>query len=490
MRTAVVYTRISRDPTGQQAGVTRQEDDCRKLAQEHGWEVGTVFSDNDTSAYSGTPRPGYRAMLEAIRAGRVDVVVVWHVDRLYRRVSDLEEYISACQPANVPTYAVQSGPLDLTTPSGRMVARQLGAVAQYESEQKGERQRRANMQRAQQGKHFGTRRPFGYELDGITIRPDEAKAVRDACRWILDGVNLSEAARRWNRAGLRTPQAGNEWTGTVLRNTITTPRIAGIRTYRKEIVRGEDGEPIATEWPGIIDRDTWRAVQAKLNDPGKQSWPADPDHRLLLSGVARCDECDAFIQSGGTRNGKHRYRCSNMGGHVYRQAAPVDEFVEAAAVARLRQPDALDAFAGKEPGDDPATIRAGLAELQQRQDSMAEAFADGAVTLAQLKAANRRAEGRRAELETRLPTYGSPTLAELVRSSNVAAAWQELDIATRRLIVGLLMEVRLTAPGTKENAYLDWRAGIVNPETVRIRFKDGTEEPGGAAKKRTVKGQR
>ena len=94
----------------------------------------------------------------------LDAVLVWHVDRLYRRTNELEEYISICQPRNVPTHTVQSGPLDLATPSGRMVARTLGSVAQYESEQKAERQRRANRQRAQAGSTLAPADPLGSSL--------------------------------------------------------------------------------------------------------------------------------------------------------------------------------------------------------------------------------------------------------------------------------------------------------------------------------------
>jgi len=60
---AAVYTRISRDFTGAVAGVARQEQDCREKAASLGWEVAEVFSDNDTSAYSGKRRPRYEAML-------------------------------------------------------------------------------------------------------------------------------------------------------------------------------------------------------------------------------------------------------------------------------------------------------------------------------------------------------------------------------------------------------------------------------------------
>lgn len=127
---AAVYVRISRDKVGAGLGVERQEADCRELAVRLGWNVAEVFADNDLSAYSGKRRPRYRAMLEAIRSGRIGAVLAWHTDRLHRSPIELEEYIAACNEGrDVPTHTVQAGPLDLSSPSGRMVARQLGAVA-------------------------------------------------------------------------------------------------------------------------------------------------------------------------------------------------------------------------------------------------------------------------------------------------------------------------------------------------------------------------
>ena len=69
MTRAAIYSRISRDFTGERAGVARQEEDCRAKASALGWEVVRVFVDNDVSAYSGKRRPGYQTMLQAIEAG-------------------------------------------------------------------------------------------------------------------------------------------------------------------------------------------------------------------------------------------------------------------------------------------------------------------------------------------------------------------------------------------------------------------------------------
>jgi DNA invertase Pin-like site-specific DNA recombinase len=83
VQNAVIYCRISDDHEGAGLGVSRQEADCRDLAAARGWEVVAVYTDNDTSAYSGKPRPGYRAMQAADR-DEFQALIAWHTDRLHR----------------------------------------------------------------------------------------------------------------------------------------------------------------------------------------------------------------------------------------------------------------------------------------------------------------------------------------------------------------------------------------------------------------------
>jgi len=99
----------------------------------------STHTDNDLSAYSGKPRPGYRALLDDIEASRVDAVLIWHTDRLHRSPRELEEYVELCERRKITTQTVQAGELDLATPSGRAVARTLGAWSRFESEHKSER---------------------------------------------------------------------------------------------------------------------------------------------------------------------------------------------------------------------------------------------------------------------------------------------------------------------------------------------------------------
>jgi site-specific DNA recombinase len=68
-----IYTRISQDRTGAELGVERQLEDCQALAKANGWTVVAEYSDNDISAYGGKRRPGYAALLDAIKNRDVDV---------------------------------------------------------------------------------------------------------------------------------------------------------------------------------------------------------------------------------------------------------------------------------------------------------------------------------------------------------------------------------------------------------------------------------
>ena len=204
---AAIYVRISDDPTGRQAGVTRQQDDCAALAERLGWDVAATFSDNDISAYNGKRRPGFEAMLAALRNHEFDAVICWHTDRLYRRTKDLERLVDIADAVQIRT--VTAGDFDLATSTGRMVARILASVAQQESEHHAERRVRANGQKAAAGVWETSYRPFGYTRDGKPLEP-EASMVRGAVTDIFSGKSLRSIAKAWNQTGVTTTR-GATW---------------------------------------------------------------------------------------------------------------------------------------------------------------------------------------------------------------------------------------------------------------------------------------
>jgi hypothetical protein len=93
---AGVYTRISLDRWGTSEAPERQLADCRDEIERRGLVLIEHYSDRDVSAYKQVRRPQYERMLRDLRAGRLDVVVVWKLDRLTRQgIRGINQFIDA-----------------------------------------------------------------------------------------------------------------------------------------------------------------------------------------------------------------------------------------------------------------------------------------------------------------------------------------------------------------------------------------------------------
>src|ERR1035437_5463302 len=289
---AVIYVRISLDKSGEGAANERQEERCRGLAVARGWAVAAVVDDTiSASKVQASERPGWRKVLAMIEAGEVDVVVAYHLDRITRTMIDLEELILLAVDRGVGV-ATANGDIDLTTDTGRMVARILAAVARQEVERKGERQTEAAEQRARQGKPQWSTRPFGYERDG-SLREAEAALVRSAYTDVVSGASLASLTATFNGSGFTTTKVhqhrkdGSEYSGAwdtpTVRHILLSARNAAIGVYR-----GEEVSP--GTWTPIVSPETYRAAVHILTSPTRNSGGGGK-RQNLLTGVAHCAEC-------------------------------------------------------------------------------------------------------------------------------------------------------------------------------------------------------
>lgn len=445
---AAIYARISQDRTGAGLGVDRQISDCRELADRLGWTVIDEYADNDVSAYSGRPREQYERMLADITNGHVDAVIAWHADRLHRSPTELERYITVCEPRTVPTHTVKAGTLDLSTASGRMTARIVGAVARGESEQKSERLRRQRKQAQADGKWIGGRRPFGYEADGYTVHSVEGPAVAAAANRILAGDSLRAICREWNEAGMTTT-SGSKWTTTSLAQMLARPRNAGLVGNRQ---RGKRVSSIVgdAKWQPLIDRDIWTALVAKLSDPSRRT-NRGVSRRLVGSGIYRCGECGAPMRSGGQgARGQDRYMCTAQNACTRRAAAPIDEYVREVIAAVLRR----DGVRLLPPEVDLSPQRARLVALRARSEEIASEYAALNLTGAQFRAANERLSGEIEALEAEIARRaGGSSLSGIADAEDAGVAFLEADPDRQRAIIADLADVRIFKVGAGKRGF-------------------------------------
>lgn len=193
-----IYARISLDRTGQALGVQRQVEECRERCRSLGWPEPKIYSDNDISARSGKRRPSFERLLHDVQSGYVDGILAWHLDRVLRRVVDLERVLDAIesQRSAIPVVFLQAGEIDLTTPSGRLLARILAAVAANEGDVKSARLSAQRAQAAQSGQAHG---PLGYGYDDLRrIIPEEAEVIREVAQRVIEGGTLYSIASDLN----------------------------------------------------------------------------------------------------------------------------------------------------------------------------------------------------------------------------------------------------------------------------------------------------
>lgn len=452
MSRCVIYARQSLDRSGEGAAVDRQIAACRELAERRGWEVAEVLTDNDVSASTGKVRPAYRRLLDVMRSRSADVVVVWHVDRLTRRLVDLEEVIGICEATGV-RLATVTGDLDLSTDTGRMLARILASVARGEVERKGVRQRAANRQRAERGAGRWTRRPYGYDrADGrVLVVEGEAAAIKAAAAAVLAGQSLGALAAQWNAAGSRT-STGARWSTTSVRRVLLNPRIAGRSVYR-----GQDLG--AGEWAPILDADTFGEVEQRLRDPRRRT-AFNTSAKHLLSGIAECGVCGGPMYGTPVHSGERRwmgYRCHAR--HITRRMDLVDEVVVAAVIERLSRPDALALLT---PSEDVDALRIAAMDLRGRRDALAAMLADGLLSPGAVRQQAGRLSTELAQVEARIAAaVGEHPAAALAGERDVAAAWERLPLEARRAVVRVLLRPVVLPAG---------RGARFNPEQIRIEW--------------------
>lgn len=455
---AAIYARQSLDRTGEGMAVTRQLAECRDLAKRNEWQVVEEYIDNDVSATSRKARPEWSRLLADLEAGRYDVLVCWHTDRLYRRLRDLVDLVEIAESKALRIASVRAADLDLSTPAGRMLAGMLGHAQRYEVEQKSARQVAANRQARAAGRMPWTRRPYGYDLDeagAIVVIPAEADELRAAAKLALDGASLASIARDLNDRGVTT-STGGRWSVNAIKRLLVHPRHAGLVTYNGDL-RGEGN------WEPIFDRQTHEQLVAVLTDPGRRT-TTETRVKHLLSGLLICGRCGDHLYASpyGGRTGPYLiYRC--RANHLGRRADYVDEVVVETILARLARPDVVKTLSPDLDGNN-AQLAEEIALVRERLDGLGDLYAEGALTAAGLRDASAKLKARLADLQQRIAaTGGNEQVVALATSDNVRKRWDALPLRHKRAVIDSLMVVTVL-PVTRgarfqpEQVAIEWRA--------------------------------
>lgn len=448
-----IYARISSDREGDGLAIGRQLEDCERLAAERGWRVVERYVDQDVSAYKAQTRPAYKRLLNDLRSGSVDGVIVYHLDRLHRQPRELEEFFDVCKAAGVADLATVTGRIDLADPDGQFQARILGAVAKKESDDKSRRIRRKHEELAAAGKlSGGGTRPYGYASDRRAVRPGEAAVIREAATRLLAGESVRSICSALNERGEPTA-TGGQWTSQTLRRMLGSGRISGQRERHGVIVG-------PAEWEAIITPAETERIRALLSDPSRRTNKTARSY--LLARLLRCGLCGATLVSRPRADQTRRYVCASgpgFGGcgRIAITAEHVENVVAEAVLFRLDSPELAATLRGR--SDDPAAaewqVEADRAQAQL--DELATAYAEQLIGLQEWLTARAGIEQRLQAARKKLATLNRITALDgwLGNASELRAEWPTMPLSRQAAIIAATLDHAVVASGKPGRNTLD-----------------------------------
>lgn len=400
-----------------------------------------MAEDLDISAGKTTPfnRPQLGKWLK--RPGEFDVIVVYRVDRIVRRLFDLADLIRWCQNHDVALVSASEAFLDLTAPFGDIVALLVAKVAEMELAAISERNRSAAQHNLRAGKYRGGPPPWGYlpQQDDAGVwkfvqDPVQVEVILEVVERVLKGEPLRAIAHDLTERGVPTPRdrfaevRGRPVKGyafhpgglkraltspTLLGRVVISDTVTGAQDRTEALLVGDDGAPVVRAEP-IITREVFDRLGVELAGRENRKEPTKRTTSLLL-GVIFCGECGkpAYKLKGGAGR-KPRYRCASAQykNPCSNRSIPL-EYAEEELERRILQN--LGSFERRQrvwfPGEDHSS------ELQEVNDLLADLTDQ--IGVGQFK----RGTPQRARLDRRIAAL-SARQAELSATPSEPAGWR------------------------------------------------------------------
>jgi site-specific DNA recombinase len=307
-----------------------------------GWTL--IRSRYDDGGYSGgsTDRPDLQKLLDDIRARKIDVIVVYKVDRLTRSLADFAKLVELFDGHGVSFVSVTQQ-FNTTTSMGRLTLNVLLSFAQFEREVTSERIRDKIAASKRKGLWVGGNLPLGYEMkDGkIAIVEEEAELVRSIFRRYLELGGVNELLRDLKERNIRTrikqlstgaTRGGIPFGRGALYYLLSNNFYVGEVKYKNEILPGEQ--------PPILDRKLFAAVRQKSLAQWSHRTVARNKSDHLLTGLLFDDAGHRMVATHATKAGvRYRYYVSTASLHGEAKTA------SAGSVSRVPAADIEDIVA-------------------------------------------------------------------------------------------------------------------------------------------------
>jgi DNA invertase Pin-like site-specific DNA recombinase len=278
-----------------------------------GWELVPDFYEDPGFSGGNMERPGLKRLLKDIQAGKIDIVVVYKIDRLSRSLADFAKMVEVFDNHMV-SFSSVTQQINSATSMGRLMLNVLLSFAQFEREVTGERIRDKIAASKRKGMWMGGSVPLGYRVKNraLHIEPQEAELVQRIFEQYIAEKSTTKIVKELNEQGIQTKRKKAFCKQSIY-------KILHNRTYIGEI--SHKGESFPAQHEGLIDPITWERTHAILSVDNRQrcknTWEKKNRNDFLLRGIAYTQEGDLLIPMATKKpNGKvYRYYVINKKMH-------------------------------------------------------------------------------------------------------------------------------------------------------------------------------
>lgn len=301
-----IYPRVSTEDQSRFGfSLDEQEESLRRLCEYKGYKIYKVYREEGVSAKS-MNRPKFKEMIQDMKDGKINKILVYKLDRLTRSIQDLETICKLLEKYNCDLES-DCEEINTSTPIGVFFMRMTTILAQLEIERTSERTKFGLMGAAKKG-HFSGKAPIGYRKINkeLVIDEVESEVVKDIFKSYLNGLSVCAIAKRLNEKNV----LNRNWRTTTIDRMLCNYIYAGNYQHRKRI-RNEETILLEDVCPAIIDKHDFELVQ-KQKEKNLKNYTRK--HTYVYMQKIVCSKCHK-IMGGSSTTSKNKptqiyYKCN------------------------------------------------------------------------------------------------------------------------------------------------------------------------------------
>ena len=448
-----LYARVSSEDqaSDDHFSIEAQLNEMKEYAQARGWEIQQQLVDGGITG-THMDRPNLAALLETVKAGECDIVLVHELSRLSRSIYHTFDILEVLGEHNVGFASVKEPDFDFADPSSRLFLTILAAMNQYYIDQLRMHTSKAKRERARQGLYNASIAPYGYKHTGgpkdpPIIHEKEAEAVRRIFELYATGLHTyQEVADTISDEGYhprRRKVFPKDTIAQIIRNRFYMGKVE-YQTHPRDDVEIFEGQHEAIVSEGLWERCKRVRSQRSVSTRAVQK----PYRTYLLSLLARCDVCHRSLRSQGAEAGNYYRETSYQRGYRdcphQRQGTrtePVDAYIDV-LISKLKLPEDWlgDIRAQLDEDEEVESLRRKRTRLEQERRRIKRLYIKGEFEDEDLDLYQQEIARIRRELDC-IPTYDQleSLKSTILAVQNLYETWDGAEPNDRRDLLRLML---------------------------------------------------